>query len=114
MSNCLFCEISAGRIPCTEIYGDDEILAFADIDPKAPTHFLVIPRRHIAGLNDLTEDDEHLIGRLLLQGKTIAAEQGHAETGYRFVINSGRDGGQSVSHLHLHVMGGRPLTWPPG
>lgn len=114
MSSCLFCSIVAGDIPCTEIHRDEEILAFADIQPQAPTHVLVIPRRHIGGLNDLGPGDADLIGRLLLRGRQIAREHGLAEGGYRFVINSGEDGGQTVGHLHLHVLGGRPMTWPPG
>ena len=114
MSDCLFCQIAAGKIPCAEIFSDDDFLAFADIDPKAPTHILVIPRRHVAGLNDLAPDDAELVGRLLLCGRRIAADQGVAESGYRFVINCGQDGGQTVGHLHLHVLGGRPMAWPPG
>ena len=114
MSPCLFCEIAAGKIPCTEIFSDEEFLAFADIDPKAPTHILIIPRRHIGGLNDLGSNDTGLIGRLVLTATEIAAERNLSGSGYRFVINNGRDGGQTVSHLHLHILGGRPLTWPPG
>ena len=114
MSSCLFCSIAAGDIPCREIHSDDEILAFADIQPQAPTHILIIPRRHIGGLNDLQEGDADLVGRIALRAKSIAAEQGIADAGYRFVINCGDDGGQSVGHLHLHLLGGRPLQWPPG
>lgn len=114
MSSCLFCSIVAGDIPCHEIHRDDEILAFADIQPQAPTHILVIPCRHFGGLNDLGPDDADLVGRLLLRGRQIAHQQGLADSGYRFVINSGEDGGQSVGHLHLHVLGGRPMSWPPG
>lgn len=114
MSSCLFCSIVAGDIPCNEIHRDEEILAFADIQPQAPTHILVIPCRHIGGLNELGEADADLVGRLLLQGRRIAREQGLADAGYRFVINSGQDGGQTVGHLHLHILGGRPMAWPPG
>jgi histidine triad (HIT) family protein len=114
MNECLFCNIATGAIPCEEVFSDDEFLAFADIDPKAPTHILIIPRRHITGLNDLEPEDAALIGRLLLRAGGIAAEQGIAEPGYRFVINCGPDGGQTVPHLHLHILGGRALVWPPG
>ena len=114
MSSCLFCDIAAGKIPCTEIFSDEDFLAFADIDPKAPTHILVIPRRHVGGLNDLKGTDAEMTGRLVLTATGIAADQGVADPGYRLVINSGLDGGQTVPHLHLHILGGRPLTWPPG
>ena len=93
---------------------DDDFLAFADIDPKAPTHLLVIPRRHVSGLNDLGDGDADLAGRLVLTATRVAAAAGLAETGYRFVINCGQDGCQTVPHLHLHILGGRPLGWPPG
>lgn len=114
MSSCLFCSIAAGAIPCQEVFGDDEFLAFADIDPKAPTHILVIPRRHVAGLNDLKPEDSALVGRLILAATSLADKLGIAEPGYRFVINCGPDGGQTVPHLHLHILGGRALAWPPG
>ncbi len=114
MSSCLFCSIAAGEIPCQEIHADDEILAFADIDPQAPTHILVIPRRHIGGLNDLESSDTELLGRMLLRARAIAAERGLTGPGYRFVINSGDEGGQTVGHLHLHLLGGRQMQWPPG
>ena len=114
MGSCLFCDIVAGKIPCTQVHGDDNFLAFRDIDPKAPTHILVIPRRHIAGLPELKEPDSALAGDLLLTAVRIAAKEGLDEAGYRFVINTGPDGGQSVGHLHLHLLGGRPLRWPPG
>ena len=114
MSSCLFCDIAAGKIPCTEIFSDEDFIAFADIDPKAPTHVLVIPRRHISGLNDLGIADADLTGRLVLTATGIAADRGLSDSGYRLVINSGQDGGQTVAHLHLHILGGRPLTWPPG
>jgi len=114
MASCLFCSIAAGDIPCTEVYADDEVLAFRDIDPTAPTHALVIPRRHLPSLDHLDPADADLVGRLLVLGADIARGEGVAETGYRFVVNCGREGGQTVDHLHLHVLGGRPMKWPPG
>jgi histidine triad (HIT) family protein len=114
MATCLFCDIAAGKIPCTQVHGDEKFLAFRDIDPKAPTHVLVIPRRHIAGLADLSAADAGLAGELVLTAVRIAAAEGLEAKGYRFVINCGSDGGQSVDHLHLHLLGGRHLKWPPG
>jgi histidine triad (HIT) family protein len=114
MGNCLFCDIAEGKIPCTEVHGDEDFLAFRDIDPKAPSHILVIPRRHIPGLADLRESDSDLAGKLMLTATRIAAAEGLSETGFRFVVNCGQDGGQTVSHLHLHILGGRAMTWPPG
>ena len=114
MSSCLFCNIAAGKIPCTAVHGDENFLAFRDIDPKAPTHILVIPRRHIASLADLQAGDRDIMGDLMLVGKKIAAAEGLQEAGYRFVINCGKDGGQTVGHIHLHILGGRSLQWPPG
>lgn len=114
MGSCLFCDIVAGAIPCTEVFADDEFLAFRDIDPKAPSHILVIPRRHIAALRDLDEGDAPLAGRLVLTATRIAAAEGLAAAGYRCVVNCGEHGGQSVDHLHLHLLGGRHLRWPPG
>jgi histidine triad (HIT) family protein len=114
MGSCLFCDIAAGKIPCTQVHSDEKFLAFRDIDPKAPTHILVIPRKHVTGLDDLQDSDRDLAGDLVLTATRIAADQGLNEAGYRFVINCGTDGGQTVGHLHLHVLGGRPLSWPPG
>ena len=114
MGTCLFCDIVAGQIPCTEVHSDDDFLAFRDIDPKAPSHILVIPRRHLPSLAALQDGDTDLVGRLLLTATRIAADEGLADTGYRFVINCGEEGGQTVGHLHLHVLGGRPMRGPPG
>jgi histidine triad (HIT) family protein len=114
MDSCLFCDIAAEKIPCTQVHSDEKFLAFRDIDPKAPTHILVIPRKHCSGLNDLQESDRDLVGDLVLVATRIAAGEGLAKAGYRFVINCGADGGQTVGHLHLHLLGGRPLSWPPG
>jgi len=112
MSDCIFCRIVAGTIPAKVVRSDDRYLAFQDIDPKAPTHILVIPRQHVASL-DATEDAD-LLGGLLACAREVAREAGVAETGYRTVINTHRHGGQAVDHLHAHVMGGRQMTWPPG
>ncbi len=114
MSNCLFCRIAAGEIPAKLIYQDEDVLAFHDINPQAPLHALIIPRKHIATINDLQADDAALVGKLFLVAKQIAAEQGYDEDGYRVVMNCGVHAGQSVFHIHLHLLAGRPLKWPPG
>ena len=114
MSDCLFCKIAAGEIPAAKLYDDGEVLAFRDINPEAPVHVLLVPRRHIATLNDLTEADAALIGRLYLAAKRLAAESGVADSGYRTVINCNRDAGQIVFHIHMHLLAGRELGWPPG
>jgi histidine triad (HIT) family protein len=113
-SDCLFCRIVAGEVPSTRVHDDDEVIAFRDIAPRAPTHILVIPRRHIASAADLTEADAPLLGRLFSVTAGIAREQGIAAAGYRIVSNVGAWGGQTVDHLHLHLMGGRAFGWPPG
>ncbi len=112
--DCLFCRIIAGEIPSERVYEDDELYAFRDINPVAPTHILVIPRKHIAGLAQSGDGDQAVLGRMLLCARQLAAEEGLAEDGYRCVINNGEGAGQSVFHLHLHVIGGRALSWPPG
>lgn len=114
MASCLFCSIAAGDIPCTEVFADDRFLAFRDIDPKAPTHILVIPRRHIASLDELEDGNAGLVGELVVLATKIARDEGLAEKGYRFVVNCGEEGGQTVDHIHLHILGGRALGWPPG
>lgn len=114
MSDCIFCRIAAGQIPATMLYDDGEVLAFRDINPEAPVHLLIVPRRHISTLNDLNEADAALIGRLYLAGKQVAAELGVAECGYRTVINCNRDAGQIVFHVHMHLLAGREMGWPPG
>ena len=114
MSDCIFCRIIKGEIPGKKIYEDDEMLAFHDITPMAPVHFLLIPKKHIKSLFHLEAEDIALAGRLLGKARELAKEQGCAENGARFVINAGRDGGQTVDHLHLHILGGRALGWPPG
>jgi histidine triad (HIT) family protein len=114
MSPCLFCRIVSGEIPARLVHGDERYMAFADVNPQAPTHILVIPRRHLSGLNDLTADDESLAGGALLLIRELAAEHGLSDSGYRVVLNSGADAGQSVPHIHFHLLGGRELAWPPG
>lgn len=110
--DCIFCKIAAGEIPCDKVMETDSWLAFRDINPQAPTHVLVIPKKHVPGVQAATEDDD--VGALLLAAKEIARIEGVDRTGYRLVINSGQQGGQTVDHLHLHVLGGRQMTWPPG
>ena len=112
MTDCLFCKMVAGDIKPDIVYEDDKVLAFNDISPQAPTHILIIPKQHISTLNDL--NDAELGGHLLKTAATIAKEKGFAEQGYRTVFNCNKDGGQAVYHLHLHLLGGRHLTWPPG
>ncbi|MFO1422358.1 MAG: histidine triad nucleotide-binding protein [Candidatus Competibacteraceae bacterium] len=114
MTDCIFCKIAAGEIPAAKLHDDGEVVVFRDINPEAPVHLLVIPRRHIPTLNELTEADAALIGRLYLAGKQVAAELGVAESGYRTVINCNRDAGQIVFHVHMHLLAGRELGWPPG
>ena len=112
--DCLFCRILWGDIPAEIIHESDTAIAFRDINPQAPTHVLIIPRRHIATINDLEPGDEPVIGSLYLAAKQIAAEEGLADDGYRVVMNCNEGAGQSVFHLHLHLLGGRRLDWPPG
>ncbi len=111
---CFFCKIAKGEIPADIVYENEEIVAFNDINPQAPSHVLIIPKRHISTLNDLEQGDELLIGQLFLAAKSIAEKLGQAESGYRTVFNCNADGGQSVYHIHLHYLGGRQLSWPPG
>ncbi len=110
---CIFCKIIAGDIPAKLLYEDDEVLAFNDISPQAPTHILVIPKTHISGPAALTDADQALMGKLVKTGTTLA-EQAGLQDGFRLVMNNGERAGQTVFHLHLHVLGGRPMTWPPG
>jgi histidine triad (HIT) family protein len=106
---CLFCKIVDRELPADIVFEDDEMLAFRDISPQAPTHLLVIPKRHVATVNDLEDDDAQLLGRLVLRARALAGEAGIAEGGFRMVVNCNADGGQTVFHLHLHLMGGRQL-----
>ena len=111
---CLFCRIVAGEIPATKVHDDDLVFAFRDIAPRAPTHILVIPRDHIASAADLSEADGTMLGRLFAVAAGLARDEDIEEGGYRLVSNVGRWGGQSVDHLHFHLLGGRPFSWPPG
>jgi histidine triad (HIT) family protein len=112
--DCIFCKIVAGEIPAKVVYEDDRAIAFRDINPQAPTHALVIPRAHIPSLAEADEGEEALLGHLLRVAARVAAADGHADAGYRTVINNGAGAGQTVFHIHVHVLGGRRLTWPPG
>ena len=114
MSDCIFCKIVSGDIPSTKIYEDEQVIVFRDINPQAPTHVLVVPKRHISGVNELAEMDEALVGHVYGVIARLVRELGIDESGYRVVVNSGADGQQSVPHLHFHVLGGRLLAWPPG
>jgi len=112
--SCLFCRVVSGEIPAKKVYEDETLVAFHDVNPQAPVHILIVPRRHIATLNDLTQADESLIGSMHRRAASIARELGIADRGYRTVFNCNSEAGQSVFHIHLHVLGGRPMTWPPG
>ena len=112
--NCLFCKIIAGEIPATIVHQDERCVTIRDINPQAPTHLLVMPREHIESLDEASGRDEAMLGHLLRVGARLANEAGQGESAYRTVINTGADAGQSVSHLHVHVLGGRPMNWPPG
>jgi len=112
MENCLFCKIVAGDIKADILHEDDQCLAFKDISPQAPMHYLIIPKQHLASLNEL--HDTSLAGKLMLTAASLAKSNGFAEQGYRTVINCNQDGGQTVYHLHMHLLAGRPLQWPPG
>jgi histidine triad (HIT) family protein len=114
MSDCLFCAIAAGEVPATLLHQDEQVVAFADINPQAPTHVLVIPREHIGSAAELTPAHDGLWARMLHIAQDLARSQGIEAGGYRIVTNVGRDGGQTVAHLHLHLLGGRAMTWPPG
>jgi len=114
MSDCLFCKIRDGEIPAGIIYENEHILAFEDVNPQAPLHILIIPRKHIATVNDLQQENAGIIAELYLAAKKIAADKGVAEEGYRLVMNCNEQAGQTVFHLHLHLLAGRPMHWPPG
>ena len=113
-ADCLFCKMVAGAIKPDKIYEDSDVLAFKDINPQAPLHVLVVPKKHVSTLNELTTDNADLIGKMFLAARRIAQDAGVAEAGYRTVINCNAGAGQSVFHLHLHVLGGRVMQWPPG
>ncbi len=111
---CIFCKIVKGEIPGDIVYEDDKVLAFNDIDPKAPVHILIIPKEHISGVNDIDDKHKGLMGHILTIASKLASEKGIGESGFRIVVNSGKDAGQAVFHIHFHLLGGRPLAWPPG
>ena len=113
-SPCLFCRIIAGEIPATKVYEDDRVVAFNDINPQAPMHVLVVPRDHVSTLNDLDAKHDSTVGEMVRRGAAIAAERGFDASGYRTVFNCNADAGQAVFHIHLHVLGGRKMAWPPG
>ncbi|MBX7254833.1 MAG: histidine triad nucleotide-binding protein [Candidatus Hydrogenedentes bacterium] len=112
--DCLFCKIAAKAIPSTEVYSDNEFYAFRDINPGAPTHILIVPRKHIEKVTDVQPEDAVLLGKLVLKANEIAEKEGLTKDGFRYVINCGRRGGQTIWHVHLHILGGRDLAWPPG
>lgn len=114
MSDCIFCKMVNGEIVPDTVFADDSVLAFRDINPQAPLHVLIVPREHIATLNDLDAGHAGLVGRMYLAAQRIAREEGYAERGYRTVINCNEEAGQSVFHVHLHLLAGRPMGWPPG
>lgn len=114
MNGCLFCRIINREIPASIVYEDDRLLAVNDVNPQAPTHVLIVPKRHIACLNELTPDDDQMVGEIVRRAATIAKERGISTGGFRTVFNTNRDGGQTVFHIHLHLIGGRPMHWPPG
>ena len=114
MSDCLFCKIAAGEIPSKMVYSDDELYAFEDINPQAPVHILIVPRKHIPTLNEIQKEDTGLMGKVVLLASKLAAEKGLDKKGYRLNANCLESAGQSVFHIHFHLLGGRPFGWPPG
>jgi len=114
MTDCLFCRIVAGDIPASKVYEDEDCVAFKDLNPQAPLHVLIVPRRHIPTLNALAEADDTLVGKMLRVAAALARDQGYEERGYRAIVNCNQEAGQTVFHLHLHLLAGRGLGWPPG
>jgi histidine triad (HIT) family protein len=114
MTDCIFCKIASGDIPAEKIFENDSVIAFRDLNPQAPLHALVIPKKHISTINDLTAEDTALVGEMFLAARQVAADNGLSARGYRTVMNCNAEAGQTVFHIHLHVLGGRAMTWPPG
>ena len=114
MAECIFCKIAAGTVPSKIVHEDDDLVAFRDLNPQAPVHVLIIPRKHVAGVNDLEPSDAALVGKMFMAAKSIAKAEAVATSGYRLVMNTNAGAGQSVFHVHLHLLGGRPMGWPPG
>lgn len=114
MAGCIFCGIARGEVPARTVLETDDVVAFHDLDPKAPTHVLVIPRRHLESIDAMSAEDAELVGRVFAAARDVARAEGIAANGYRLVTNIGANGGQTVPHLHVHVLGGRRMTWPPG
>ena len=113
-SDCLFCRIVAGELPSAEVYSDNSVVAIRDISPQAPTHILLLSRKHVASVRDIGEADRDLVGKIVAVATELARRDAIADEGYRLVVNVGRNGGQTVDHLHVHILGGRPMAWPPG
>ncbi len=113
-TDCLFCRIIAGELPSTQIYADDDVVGIRDIAPQAPTHVLLLTRKHLGSIREIGPDDAGLLNRVFAAANRLADQEGIASDGYRLVVNTGRDGGQTVDHLHVHMLGGRHLAWPPG
>ena len=114
MDDCIFCRIISGAIPSQRVYEDDQVLAIRDINPQAPVHMLLMPKRHITSLGDVSDSEGPLIGRIAVVAASLARDEGLAERGFRFLTNTGPEGGQAVAHLHFHLLGGRQMAWPPG
>ena len=114
MSDCLFCKIVTGDIQSEKVFENDHVIGFQDLNPQAPTHVLVIPKKHVSTINDLQDEDKALVGEMYMAARQIAADQGLAEKGYRTVMNCNEEAGQTVFHIHLHLLGGRRMKWPPG
>lgn len=114
MEDCLFCKISSGKIPAHIVFENTDVVAFHDIHPAAPTHLLIVPKKHISTINDCEKQDESLLGQMILVAKSLAKQNNLNDAGYRLIFNVNSDGGQQVFHIHLHVLGGRQMTWPPG
>lgn len=114
MSHCIFCNIAEHKTPADILYEGNEIMVFRDINPQAPVHLLTIPKKHIAKISEMEAEDQQLVGKIIYIAKQVAQEQGISESGFRMVFNNGRHGGQDVHHIHLHLLGGRPMRWPPG